>query len=534
MSSPPPLEVELPRGKVMRNGLGRMSNGYTSPTGTNGFVSPPNEYSSLTANSYGNGNASYPTIASPTPSQGGPSHNLSQVQVMLLGIVVASAYVVWGILISLQPPFYPIEAEAKGAKPQQYGFVFGIFNLAAFLGGPIFGKFGGRIGPRMLYTVGAFLQGISGLLFGFLAFVEDTSTFIILSYFLRAIAGFADAAGWGAVLTILLKLFPTKVAVIMSYTEGFFGVGFMIGPALGALLYNWGGFILPFAVVGSIGILVACSMIFVLPHVEPDEETNNQRKLDFKAVLTSPTIFMPFLDNACCFFGNGFLEAMLQPHIHAAGGSVTDGGIAFFMQGLVFMIGMIVCGWLCDKLPCPTLMSVAGNFCLALAFTLIGPLPWISSIKPSVSLMKGAMAFVGMGYACIMVSTYSRAQGAAARMGFPKDIDTYLMISGMWTSSLYLGCFAGPTLAGFMVERFNFRTTTILFWACYVVILVADCLEVDYLFKNVDDEDDDDIYDDDEEEEVQVMPTAGIHHQHHTSARHNHHHRHNGEYEQLL
>ena len=58
----------------------------------------------------------------------------------------------------------------------------------------------------------------------------------------------------------------------------------------------------------------------------------------------------------------------------------------------------------------------------------------------------------------------------------------------MWTASLYLGCFAGPTLAGFMVERFNFRTTTILFWASYVVVLVADCLEVEYLFKTAEDD----------------------------------------------
>ena len=62
-------------------------------------------------------------------------------------------------------------------------------------------------------------------------------------------------------------------------------------------------------------------------------------------LLQSPTIFLPFFDNFCCFFGNGFLEAMLQPHIEAAGGTVTQGGIAFFMQGFIFMIGMVICGY---------------------------------------------------------------------------------------------------------------------------------------------------------------------------------------------
>ncbi len=39
-------------------------------------------------------------------------------------------------------------------------------------------------------------------------------------------------AAWSAVVSILIKLFPTKVARIMSYTEMFFGLGYMLGPAL--------------------------------------------------------------------------------------------------------------------------------------------------------------------------------------------------------------------------------------------------------------------------------------------------------------
>ena len=80
-----------------------------------------------------------------------------------------------------------------------------------------------------------------------------------------------------------------------------------------------------------------------------------------------------------------------------------------------------------------------------------------------------------------MVSTYARAQGAAARMGYPKDIDTYIMISGMWTSSLYLGCFVGPTIAGFLVKYYNNRFATTVFFLAYMVVLVADLGEWMYM-----------------------------------------------------
>lgn len=64
-----------------------------------------------------------------------------------------------------------------------------------------------------------------------------------------------------------------------------------------------------------------------------------------------------------------------------------------------------------------------------MAFVFFGPLPWMS-LGPDVATMIACGGLVGLGYACIMVSTFSRAQGAATRMGYPKDVNTYLMISG--------------------------------------------------------------------------------------------------------
>ena len=67
----------------------------------------------------------------------------------------------------------------------QYGFVFGIFNLAAVITAPIFGKYGTRIGPKLLYGAGAIVFGVCGFLFGFLEYIDDVNLFIGLSYLLR-------------------------------------------------------------------------------------------------------------------------------------------------------------------------------------------------------------------------------------------------------------------------------------------------------------------------------------------------------------
>ena len=110
---------------------------------------------------------------------------LSKLRLVLLCISVSGAYVVWGLLISLLPPFYPKEAELKGATPSQYGFVFGSANLAAFIFAPIFGRIGSRIGPKILYNCGAYLQAICGISIGLLAYIDNVDVFIGLSYLLR-------------------------------------------------------------------------------------------------------------------------------------------------------------------------------------------------------------------------------------------------------------------------------------------------------------------------------------------------------------
>ena len=67
----------------------------------------------------------------------------------------------------------------------------------------------------------------------------------------------------------------------------FFGIGYMMGPALGALLYEVGGFILPFVVVGGIGLVVATALLVFIPNVKSkDGGSEMQVKVDKLEKLT--------------------------------------------------------------------------------------------------------------------------------------------------------------------------------------------------------------------------------------------------------
>ena len=55
--------------------------------------------------------------------------------------------------------------------------------------------------------------------------------------------------------------------------------------------------------------------------------------------------------------------------------------------------------------------------------------------------------------------------------GFPDNLSTYGVISGLWGSSFALGAFAGPSLAGISMDYFGFRKSTYL-------VLATSCLSV--------------------------------------------------------
>ena len=76
------------------------------------------------------------------------------------------------------------------------------------------------------------------------------------------------------------------------------------------------------------------------------------------------------------------------------------------------------------------MVSLLGNMVMAGAFLFFGPAPFFE-IPATTSLIQIMIGLGGVGYALVMVSTFTRAQNAALEQGYSDNIETYLMISGM-------------------------------------------------------------------------------------------------------
>ena len=69
---------------------------------------------------------------------------------------------------------------------------------------------------------------------------------------------------------------------------------------------------------------------------------------------------------------------------------------------------------------------------MAVVCLFLGPAPFLN-LSPNVGLIQGMTGLGGIGYAFVMVSTFSRANAEVLKKGFSDDIETYLMISGMFS-----------------------------------------------------------------------------------------------------
>ncbi|OBS57434.1 hypothetical protein A6R68_11444, partial [Neotoma lepida] len=149
-------------------------------------------------------------------STGETSRRLSREQ---LYVLVSAASMNLGCMMaySILGPFFPKEAEKKGASNTMIGMIFGCYALFELLASLVFGKYLVQIGAKFMFIAGMFISGGVIILFGVLDQLPDGPIFIVMCFLVRIV----DAIGFGAAITasssILAKAFPNNVATVMSF-----------------------------------------------------------------------------------------------------------------------------------------------------------------------------------------------------------------------------------------------------------------------------------------------------------------------------
>ncbi|KAI8508605.1 hypothetical protein Bbelb_137040 [Branchiostoma belcheri] len=274
-------------------------------------------------------------------------------------------------------PFFPDEALRRGASQTTVGFVFGCFSAVQFLGGLVFGKFITRIGSRFMLISGVFVGGSCSFLFGLLEYMEGT-TFIAFCFAIRIMEALGVSAHETASTTILTHEFPNNVAKVMGTLEIFVGLGMMAGPPIGGVLYNLGGFKLPFFAVGGL-MFGCCAVLAALIPTQIDDEQGGKKDVSLLDFLKIPSVILACEITVVGYVVINYLEPVIQPYL-AKEFSVTPPqvGLLFLLLASVYAVCAPVWGWLADKKNVVRTMMALGLLVLSVGALLVGPSPLLT------------------------------------------------------------------------------------------------------------------------------------------------------------
>jgi MFS family permease len=126
-------------------------------------------------------------------------------------------------------PFLAYYVESFGASASKVGFLMASFSAMQFVFAPVWGRASDRVGRRPIILVGLFGSAVGFTLFG----LAGSLSMLFLG---RIIAGVSGATISTAQAYIADSTTPANRAKGMGLIGAAFGLGFIVGPALGGLL----------------------------------------------------------------------------------------------------------------------------------------------------------------------------------------------------------------------------------------------------------------------------------------------------------
>ncbi|XP_033123390.1 MFS-type transporter SLC18B1-like [Anneissia japonica] len=367
---------------------------------------------------------------------------------------------------SILAPFFPAEAGKQGASNAQIGLIFGFYALVQFFTAPIIGKFLPTIGCRFMFIAGCFISSGCNILFGCLDRVEPGTQFLVFSFVIRGVEAIGAASSMTAFMAIVANKFPNSVGQTMGNIEIFSGVGLTIGPFAGGVLYQLGGFILPFVTLGGISIVLSLSLLFIIP---VDNNLSEQKKTgSFIQLMSIPGTWVGVLS---LFIGTAaltFVEPTLSTVLQQYNLTPTQIGLVFLLMGFGYAVTAPTVGWIADKRKNTRTLLAFGYIVAGIAYLIVGPWPVLHLPNKLYIICIGVvLIYVALG--CAITPTYQDLLVTVLHNGMPDDLSTHTVVSGMFNSAFSLGSFFGPTMGGLLVQKFDFAISSSLFGALNLI-----------------------------------------------------------------
>lgn len=161
-------------------------------------------------------------------------------------------------------PVLPLYAEKFHATEFQNGMLTGVFALVMFVFAPLWGRLSDRVGRRPVLIISVIGSAIGYFIMGW----ANSLAWLFVARIIDGASGGNIAAAQAYIADITT---PEQRSKAMGMIGAAFGLGFIIGPAVGGVLSQWSPH-LPFYFVAGLCILNAVLVFTSLPESLTEEK----------------------------------------------------------------------------------------------------------------------------------------------------------------------------------------------------------------------------------------------------------------------
>ena len=343
-------------------------------------------------------------------------------------ITVALDLVGFGIVV----PILGRYAERFGASGLEVGLLFASFSLAQLVFAPLLGRLSDRIGRKPVImisllgtAVGSFVTGAAGALW-----------VLFLGRILDGASGASVAVAQGAVTDLAP---PSERPRLLGLLGAAFGVGFVVGPALGGLA-SLGGEHIPFFVAGTVALINAIVAWRRLPETRPADVRQAARdaaKSDTKAKVRLWGLAVAGFSAIVAFSGFEATFSLLAGDRFR----LTEGGVAAIFVGVGVVLVAVQGGLI---RPINAKLGTQRSLQVGLVLNSTGLI--VLSAAENWTLLIVALALLTVGQGLVTPNLSSLVSGRVPdhrrgeALGFQQGVNA-------------LGRVAGPAIAGVLYDH---------------------------------------------------------------------------------
>src|SRR5881628_131574 len=202
-----------------------------------------------------------------------PSMPASRSRIGVIFFTVLIDLIGFGIVL----PILPFYAQRFGAAGLGYGAIIGVFSLMQFVSTALLGKLSDRIGRRPVLLTTMLVNAVGYTLFAF------AGSYWVL-FLSRVVSGFAGGNISAAQAYIADITTPVERSRGMGIIGAAFGLGFIIGPAVGGLSAYYLGPWAPGLVAAGLSLVNFVSAYLILPESLKAEQRTERDLGDFSHI----------------------------------------------------------------------------------------------------------------------------------------------------------------------------------------------------------------------------------------------------------